>query len=385
VNSSSKAHILNFAVSTGLFYPPPKPAGRRLNPFDFGNANDNYTQPVHTCASASKATIKTVTFLYNGTGNLEGLQILQIKDKEYPNSSEKPLWGVEDSGLTYAQITPFWGLLDSRYEHHPNVSTVRQESLWLPGNGYNPTVTTSYDQFMNIPGANFHVIAMNYVYENLGSPFTGTSVNMPDYSGATTFAMYRRWLELSDTPRQSARILNLIWTDIVANAVVGTRGWASQGAEHLIDINGRNTMKNNSVQITLYERRILYRYVYGIPAMILLVITLAILITTIALLLLQRTSIRRMRWFLDQTSLGRNFTALLYPEVSSQKASRKAWLQRDARRLVAVTANQPYAIDGQGFEMETVGIATGNQSKDASALEQLVKVNEHPIYNGRRV
>jgi hypothetical protein len=333
---------------------------------------------VYSCASASKATIKTVTFLYNGTGGFDGLQVLQVKDKEYSNSSEKPLWGVEDSGLTYEQITPFWGLVDSKYEHHPNVSTIRQESLWLPGNGYNPTVTTSYDQYMNIPGANFHVIAMNYVYENLGSPFIGASVNMPDYTGDTTFAMYRKWLELSDTPQQAARILNLIWTDIAANAVVGTRGWASQEAEHLSDLHGGNTAKNSLLQITVYQRRILYRLVYAIPAMTLLAITLVILITAIALLLLQRTGIRRMKWFLDQTSLGRNFTALLYPEVSSQQASRKAWLQRDALRMVAVTTDQPHAINGQGFEMENVGFAKSKQSEYASASEQLVTIEGRP-------
>ncbi|KAH7349057.1 hypothetical protein BKA66DRAFT_600615 [Pyrenochaeta sp. MPI-SDFR-AT-0127] len=376
VDASSPAHISNHAVSCGLFYPTPKPQGRQLHAFDFSKPNDTFAQPVHSCASASKATIKTVTFLYNGTNGLEDLQAVELKDKEYPNSSDKPLWGVEDSGLDLFDIAPFWGIFDPKFEKRPNISTVRQESLWLPGVGYLPFSETPYDPKMNIPGANFYSDTIAYIYEHLGSLLSSTTVHLLDYSGFTTFAMYRKCLELSETPQQSAKVLNLIWTDIVANAVVGTRGWTSQDAGHLRDVNNSDLANKDHVQVTLYQRSIRYRLIYAIPAMILLAVTLIILGTAILLLLLKRTGIKRMRWFLNQTSLGRNFTSLLYPEATSQQTSRKAWLQWDAQRLVTVTGKQPYAVNRDGLEMDNNGIVKSNQSEDASVSEQLATIEE---------
>ena len=375
-NSTSIANISNFAVTCGVQYPPARPVGRAFDAFDRGKAGENYTQSIYSCASASKALIKTVTFSYNGTGGLSGLQILDVKEKEYPNPSLKPLWGVEDSGLTYEDIAPLWGLLDPSYENKPNVSILRKESLWLPGY---TMVSDPADNSQNTPGATFHVNAMQNIYSKLSySISTDSNTDVLDYSGRTQFAMYRKWLELSQNAKDSAKIINLIWTDIVANAVVGTRGWASEEPEH-VKRNEGSAVQGNSVEITLYQRRVQYRLLYAIPAILLLAVTLGVFLMTVLLMALQRTGTGKMRWFLDQTSLGRNFTALLYPEVSSQQTPRRAWMERDARKLVTVAADRPHADGIADCGMKEGGLAASNQSKEnVGFMEQPVMAQMPP-------
>jgi hypothetical protein len=189
---------------------------------------------------------------YNGTGGFEGLQVIEIADKEYGDASAKPLWGVENSGMNFSQISPLWGMVDSKYENDANVSTFRSDSLWLPGfiEGVNLPINT----VMNTPGAHFHSAAMRYVYASLGTIPSAPSNDILGYSGHAQFAMYRKWLELSTNARDSAKIINLVWTDIVANAVVGTRGWAS------------NEAAGKTVEVTYIRRQVHYKLVYAIPA-----------------------------------------------------------------------------------------------------------------------
>jgi hypothetical protein len=145
-----------------MFYPPPRPIGRDLNPFDRSRPGDVWIQPMYTCVSASRATIKTVTFLYNGTGGLSDLHVINATEKSYPDTSSMPLWRVEDSGLVYRQITPPWDLLSSAFVGEPNISSVRKESSWLPG--FAPTMSSGVDDRMNIPGASFYSSIMAYIY-----------------------------------------------------------------------------------------------------------------------------------------------------------------------------------------------------------------------------
>ncbi|KAF2819009.1 hypothetical protein CC86DRAFT_398941 [Ophiobolus disseminans] len=329
VSSTSVANITNFAVMCGLLYPPGRPATRLLDPFDRGRAGENLTQPIYSCASASKASIKTVTFSYNGTGNLDGLSVLSVKDKEYADPSAKPLWGVENPGLNLSQISPLWGIVSSEHENKPNISTHRSDSLWLPG--FTEGFTIPVNTIMNTPGAHFHNVAMRYVYSMMGRIPSQPTIDVLGYSGHAQFAMYRKWLELSTNAQDSAKIINLVWTDVVANAVVGTRGWTSDEA------------RGRSVEVTSARRSVHYRLVYAIPALLLLAMASLVLLSTTILMVMQRTGVRKMAWFLDQTSLGRNFTALLYSDVSSQQTVKKAWQQRDAQRLVTVSIDGPHA------------------------------------------
>jgi hypothetical protein len=289
---------------------------------------------------------------------LEGLQIISVKDKVYDRSSLKPLWGVENAGMNFSQISPLWGIVDAKYENSRNVSTLRSDALWLPG--YVEGVNLPINSFMNTPGSHFHSHALRYIYGTLGTIPSQPTFDILGYSGHAQFAMYRKWLELSTNAQDSAKIIDLVWTDIVANAVVGTKGWASEG------------MNSNAVEVTYAQRNVHYRLVYAIPAMLLLIITLCVLLLTALLVAMQRTGLSKMIWFLDRTSLGRNFTALLYPDVTSQETSTKAWQDRDAQRLVTVSADRPYAgSDSEGPDT-TYLQAMGKATEDVESSERFL-------------
>jgi len=73
---------------------------------------------MYTCASAVKATIKTVSFSYNGTQNsLKSLAAIDIKPKIYKDENSLPIWGVEDTGNAWNTegINLIWGLVSPEY------------------------------------------------------------------------------------------------------------------------------------------------------------------------------------------------------------------------------------------------------------------------------
>jgi hypothetical protein len=273
-----------------------------------------------------------------------------VTEKTYSNTSSMPIWGVEDSGITYRDITPLWGLLSPAFAKKSNISTIRKESLWLPGYT-DPFGVSVVDSEMNIPGASFYSTIMRYIYTDLLSSTTYGSQEAHDYSGKGQFALYQRWLQLGQTATGSADIINLIWTDMAANAVVGTRGWSSKGQDSTTPRSQGLSSPHEAPNVTLLQRITKYQIIYAIPAMLLLLLTLIVSITTAILLVLRRTGLNRMRWFLNRTSLGRNLTALLYPDVSSQQSTRKIWAKNDAHRVITVASDRPYV--GNNLDNET--------------------------------
>lgn len=169
---------------------------------------------MYSCISTAKAIIKTVGFRFNGTKNdLSGLEVVSLADKVYLSEESKPLWGVENTTMDLRDGGALWGLIAKDKATVLNITTVRKESLYLPG--ADPLISTE-----NNPAADFAAIALEMTYKT--SPSSSDSV--VDYSGQANLAMYKRWQEFSKTPETSAKILNLIWTDIAANMVVGTKG-----------------------------------------------------------------------------------------------------------------------------------------------------------------
>jgi hypothetical protein len=62
-------------------------------------------------------------------------------------------------------------------------------------------------------------------------------------------------------------MLNLIWTDIAANAVVGTRGWTSQLSPTDLAKRASNPGDNDAlVPIYIYRSQVHFKYSYGVCA-----------------------------------------------------------------------------------------------------------------------
>jgi hypothetical protein len=114
-----------------------------------------YVQDIYSCASATKASVKTVDFRYNATQEtghtLDALTVVDVKPKNYSSKEEMPLWGVEDVDYTLGSLTQFWGIIDPELENSVNLSTIRREYLHLPGFlGLLSTATLA--GWQNVPG-----------------------------------------------------------------------------------------------------------------------------------------------------------------------------------------------------------------------------------------
>jgi hypothetical protein len=270
-----------------------------------------YEVPLYNCASAVRAIIKTVTFSYNATVGLRGLKVLSIEPKNYSDSSQMPLWVVEKTNETLASMVPLWGLADKEDAAFPNVSYKRAPHLWLTGSALDGSITSST---FNLPGIEFPGNALYSAYTVDG---TSTALRgLSDYSGQANLPMYNRWKALSKTATGSAKLINLIWTDLAANAVVGTKSWVSGYNPVSKPLRKRASSGGDSndpsmVLVIPFTRVVRYHLPFAIPAFILLAVLLSALIAALVMAITRKSSIKRIHAYLDRLSAGRVMTTLL--------------------------------------------------------------------------
>lgn len=315
--------------------------------FDSGS---KWSQPLYTCASAVKATVKTVSLSYNGTeGLLENLNITSIQDKVYSDNQSLPLWGVENTGNAYLleDLTLVWGLISDEYENNENVSAVRQKSLYLPGFGVYGSISTI--GFDNMPGSEALTGAMGIPYSVSAG---GSLLNgQPDYSGASDMSMWVRWQNLSSSAELASLIPSLIWTDIAASAVVGTKGVLGPG----------NTATENQVPImvTPTVMKIKYHYPYAIPALLTALVLVFVTIAAFTVVLFGHGSISRIRLHLQQLSAGRIYTTFLYPEPGIMAIKSKQWARAAGKKIIDLSGEFPMA--GDETQMHAGGVGVSDQ------------------------
>ncbi|KFY21955.1 hypothetical protein V493_06962 [Pseudogymnoascus sp. VKM F-4281 (FW-2241)] len=279
----------------------------------------NWTQTIITCASSTRASIKTVEFTTNGT-NLEDVQVLQVSDKIYADEASMPLWAIERSNLSIKTYTPLWGLIDNKYENSELYQTRRKQHLWLPaGQASGSSMTSIYDS----TPAGAHLLALSAAYD-IGissSPF------LPDYSGTEDFGLYVRWESLSRSSETAGKIINLIWTDVMANLVVGTKPGQSSSDQ---------TLDGPSYDrvIRPWKRHIVYDMRYAIPAIVLLVLWLCALLGALLLTFLSLISLSALSQLMNQLAPGRMAVNFLYGDVCRLDAPTKEWAAKAGSLII---------------------------------------------------
>ncbi|KAI8630319.1 hypothetical protein F5Y19DRAFT_474706 [Xylariaceae sp. FL1651] len=291
------ANITNMMALCGTLYGAPRRRdGSASLLFDPGSS---WTLPMYSCISTVKASIKTVSFRFDGADDLSGLTITNIAPKAYSNDASKPLWGVEHSDIPLGDVRPLWGLVTPESASHLKLDTLRRESLYLPGYA-DGSGTIGYQ---NLPGTDFPLLALADTF-SVGSLLS----SKVDYSGASNLAMYRLWQELSRNASDAGKILNLIWTDIATNLVLGTKG-LQPGNVNLAKRDNQSGTSSNMPTVTTYTRRVEYYYPYGIPAFLTLVLAALIFFATACFMLLGSARPSYMRLLLEETSVGRLLTS----------------------------------------------------------------------------
>lgn len=301
----------------------------------------NWSIPLYSCVTATKAIVKTVKFQFNGSDDLSGLTVTGLTEKKYSNQSSKPLWGVEVTNQELVNTSPLWGLVSSPDQGNISLSTLRKESLYLPGN------LGSYSQMAavadNVPGTSFHTQALLEAYQ------IGDSQQKADYSGKSNMALFRLWQNYSSDPANAARILNVVWTDWAANTVVGSRGIHTNGSATL---HKRSSTSQDLYPVINYHRRIRYHLPYAIPAIVALFFAALILVGTVVACF-GDSGPRKMKRFLMKTSPARILTARLYGSSSPQPPTYtssgitsilsrgKQWQDTTGRKDISLSQQQP--------------------------------------------
>lgn len=310
------ANISNIAVSCGIMYGAPRRSdGSTSLTLDQGS---EWTSPIYSCATAVKATIKTVNFRINGTLGLPSLTVSEINDKKYSREDEMPTWAVEDSGMSLADARPLWGIISPEMRNAPNMSFVQKESLYLPGFAYGEIGSGPFSTSENLPGTSVGSDCLDSIYSMNPQSENGY---LREYSGRSNIAMYAKWQQLSSSEKSAGKIVNLIWTDIAASAFVGNKG----------RMGSKQTGSAESTQMPIRDRarplvrRIKYKYVYGIPSFIVLALWLAITVSLLIYKFSGKANMATLRSQLNRSSPGRLLTAVLLKEEAALTMKTKLW------------------------------------------------------------
>ncbi|KAL4893108.1 hypothetical protein BDV59DRAFT_202088 [Aspergillus ambiguus] len=329
-------NINSISMSCGLVYGTARSTGNQ-DRFSY-SPGTNWTMPLYSCAAASKALIKTVHFSYNGTNGLRDLRVLDIQDKQYARDEDRPYWGVEHrDDIILSDATPLWGLVSPEFQNNPGISVIQSEHLWLTGKPSLLSIAQSVD---NIPAMHFHSKAMDAAF-NLKEADWG-SLETYDYSGSIDAGMFRKWENLTASASSASRIISLIWTDIAANAVVGTRAWDwSMRPPSFAAKNDKPPGSTLQLLVTPWDRNIQYHPVYAIPAILVAVIVALLVGGVLIAVILGRAAPAKMRRYLNHTSVGRTLMVFLSSDDVYRHAMTSGWISRAGVKPVDLSGLVP--------------------------------------------
>lgn len=317
--SQDNANISFIATGTGFLLGA---ASRIDNPEGVSRLDPGtkWTAPIHSCASALKAFVMDVNFVMNGSASLSNLYVESATPRTYETNATTPLWAIENTGMNIGDVGPYWGLVDDRYETSPNLWTMRKPSMYLPAGAGSETALVSVDASAGALGP---ASALQAVYvDALNSGVGPTTDGLPDYTGKTNFPIFLRWQSLSRQASTASTMINLIWTDIAANYLIGAKSNPGTG------VSGPSGDAQALVSgVRLFNRVTTYDLRYAIPAFVFLAVYLAILASALILRVLNRARLSNMKNLLNQTATGRAVTIERHGlEVATY--STKRWIER---------------------------------------------------------
>ncbi|WEW58640.1 hypothetical protein PRK78_004108 [Emydomyces testavorans] len=316
------------AVQCGYLIGAPGTASpENVSPSEFSGI-ETRQKNLYVCASAVRASVKTVDFRYNGTGGtFSNLEVLRIADKTYPDEGSKPLWASEHSFDKRMKFDPLWGLIDERFANMEGFYSLRAEKLWLATSPFLTTnfgETEGYDALAAVSGFN----------RRLGNLYGSLNVKARDYSGQFEYALFERFQQLSKNETTASQIPSLILNDGLAGGLVGTKTsistkYVSWPASMAVDDPPRGFPR---AKVIKYKRVIRYDIRYAIPAFLVLAIYVAALVGASVVAVVSPSIIRTMQHMYNQTSAGRLAVNLLRDGVGyDYKQPSSEWVKGDGK------------------------------------------------------
>ena len=337
-------NISNLQISCGYLLGAPRSIGK--GPALVYEPKSKFNQSLYVCASSIRASIKRVTFSMNDSVSLDNLRVVNTADKPYKDDASKPLWAIERTYRPSFDAAPLWGMIEDRFENAQDLSTYRGDKFWLPMNG---------QLYSTMSIASDSLAATDAFGNALGSAYDQQPLSLGDsminYSGVNNVALNRLWQQLSQSPTTASRIIDLIFTEILATALVGTKSVMSQSS---------NSKPDPPITVRPFRRQIQYNLIYAIPAFVVMAIALVVSVALLFCLAFQ-CSLQRMSQILNQTSAGRIVTNMAYPGLCEADASTKQWLDAAGHVKLAFPFIKPQTGEEQSM-IQQVGSGSGDGS-----------------------
>ncbi|KAL1836748.1 hypothetical protein VTJ49DRAFT_4707 [Mycothermus thermophilus] len=348
-SNTDKANITNIIVSCFELRAP----AHRTDSGDpwSSEAGSKWAAPLYSCATAFKASVKTVTFQLQplpassssssssspapadpSLVDLSSLKVLNIEPKSYSSSNAYPVWGVENTNLTVEEIRPLWGIVSKAYTSEPRLSTVQQPYLYLPGRRDEMESPSNF----NLPGLQFHTNIVSGIITGGVNDFARNKV---DYTGLHRVALLKRWRELSNKTETAGKIIDLLWTDMAQSAVAGARGVLGH----------QNMQPEHAVRIEVapLELKIKFDWRFSVPAALLVLLTTLITLGGVVAACWTRRGLNTLRLALRKASTGRLMTMFLDPESSNLLMGDKEWNRMNGHKMLYLRAVPPSGPDGE--------------------------------------
>lgn len=374
------SNINNIAVSTGLILG----AARRLNGGpDRLDSNSIWSAPFYSCATALKAQIMDVSFRINGTNSLINLDVTNMKPRTYSSHASLPLWAIENTEMSIEDVAPFWGIVDDKYESWPHLWTSRKDHLYLPV-GSDP-YSVGLSSISAAASAHAPHAALQEVYndkakfsmEDYNTPDDSLFNWFPDYSGRTDYRLFSKWQELSRSSDTAPIIVNLIWTDIMTNYVLGTKSTLSSGngfANDSVNLTEKNN-KGPMIRVLRYRRKVQYDWRYGIPGLVFLKFHVMAIFLALKMWLTGRVKFTYLRTLLNQTATGRCVTVERHGDAArAPTVGTRQWIQAYGEEDLGFRKAGP--AEKRDGESERGGGATESPTPSVSEDEELLSIVE---------
>ncbi|KAF7194226.1 hypothetical protein HII31_04463 [Pseudocercospora fuligena] len=248
----------------------------------------HWQQRLYSCMSSVKASIMDVEFEIRGSVSLEGLNIRSLH-----RTNQSLTWAIENTHRNMSQLDALWGLVGNKYKNSPNISTIQRPYLYLPAGLSSTGGSSFFDAGDGAAGASAAFAALHQIYSM-------SSLGTPDVTGSTNWALSEKWSLLSRNASSAGKIIDTIWTDLMANAVVGARSALSQPDGSYVATINRTA--------TSFVRGVTYDWRFAIPALVFAAAYLALLAVSVTLTCTRRTSFAKLRALLNSSAAGRTIT-----------------------------------------------------------------------------
>lgn len=371
-------NITEIAVQIGMVGAPARRIDKGFeDSTDYKAPNSTWERPLFVCAGATRAKIRTVTFRYNSTvdNSLAALAIAAITDKEY-GDAPLPIWGFETPVPRYniSSINPLWGFINPAEKHTANLTTLQTPSFWVPASSQSATGLSSDPSYIsgdNVP----LILAPPSLW---GSTMYSSSLTSL-YTGKNDLRLSLALAELSKNTTGIEKMLRLIWSDMAANLLVGTKGHHTAPFRQPVDYAANSKRQAAALpptQVTFkvhdLQHHIRYHWIYAIPALICVSLVALILFLAFVFMVCGRGTISQLREYLYAVTSGRVMAAFIYQDAGGlqyREADTKTWIEEVGHKPVQI--RDP--AQGSRGQMTGVDDAT---SPDMRSKAQYVSVKQ---------